>query len=277
MPYETIEVSPVSPALGAEISGVNLAEPLGNQAFSEIHDALMEHQVIFFRDQELTLDQHKDFGRRFGELHIHPAMPGPEGHPEILVIHTDENSKSAAGQGWHTDVSADIEPPMGSILHLHQVPESGGDTMFASMYAAYEALSDDMKSFLGDLQAHHESEHVHSRGYVSRSGKLRDGENAYPAALHPIVRTHPATGRKGIYVNSGFTTRIEGLSVTESRAVLDFLFKHIETPEFHCRFSWRNNSIAFWDNRCVQHRALWDYRPHVRSGHRVTVKGDRPV
>lgn len=277
MSYETIEVAPLSPTLGAEISGVNLAEPLGNQAFSEIHDALMEHQVIFFRDQELTLEQHKAFGRLFGDLHIHPAQPGPEGHPEILVIHTDENSKYAAGQGWHTDVSADLEPPMGSILHLHQVPETGGDTMFSSMYAAYEALSDDMKAFLGGLQAHHESEHVHSRGYVSKKGKLRDGENNYPAAVHPIVRTHPVTGRKGIYVNSGFTTRIEGLSRTESRAILDFLFKHIETPEFHCRFSWRENSIAFWDNRCVQHRALWDYHPHVRSGHRVTVKGDRPV
>ena len=277
MPNKTIEVSSISPALGAEISGVNLAEPLGNQAFSEIHDALMEHQVIFFRDQNLTLEQHKEFGRRFGELHIHPAMPGPEGHPEILVIHTDESSKHAAGQAWHTDVSADEAPPMGSILHLHQVPKSGGDTMFASMYAAYEALSDDMKKFLGGLKAHHESEHVHSRGYVSGSGGLRDGENVYPAALHPIVRTHPVTGRKGIYVNSGFTTRVEGLSTKESRAILDFLFKHIEMPEFHCRFRWRNNSIAFWDNLCVQHRALWDYRPHVRSGHRVTVKGDRPI
>lgn len=204
-------------------------------------------------------------------------MPGPEGHPEILVIHTDGNSKHAAGQAWHTDVSADAEPPMGSILHMHQVPNSGGDTMLASMYAAYEALSDDMKSFIGSLRAYHESEHVHSRGYVGRSGKLRDGENAYPAALHPIVRTHPVTGRKGIYVNSGFTTRIEGLLATESRTILNFLFKHIEMPEFHCRFRWRNNSVAFWDNRCVQHRALWDYRPHARSGHRVTVKGGRPV
>ncbi len=277
MSYDTIEVAPLSPVIGAEISGVNLAEPLGNQAFAEIHDALMTHQVVFFRDQDLTLDQHKAFGRLFGELHIHPAMPGPEGHPEILVIHTDENSKYAAGNGWHTDVSADEEPPMGSILHLHEVPEVGGDTMFASMYAAYDALSDTMKEFLGRLNARHESEHVHSRGYVSRKGKLRDGENAYPAASHPIVRTHPVTGRKGIYVNSGFTTRIEGLAAGESRALLDFLYQHIATPEFQCRFNWRNNSVAFWDNRCVQHRSVWDYAPRVRSGYRVTVKGDRPV
>jgi taurine dioxygenase len=277
MSYDTIEVAPLSPVIGAEISGVNLAEPLGNQTFAEIHDALMTHQVVFFRDQELTLDQHKAFGRLFGELHIHPAMPGPEGHPEILVIHTDENSKYAAGNGWHTDVSADEEPPMGSILHLHEVPEVGGDTMFASMYAAYDALSDTMKEFLGGLTARHESEHVHSRGYVSRKGRLRDGENAYPAASHPIVRTHPVTGRKCIFVNSGFTTRIEGLATGESRALLDFLYEHIATPEFQCRFNWRNNSVAFWDNRCVQHRSVWDYAPRVRSGHRVTVKGDRPI
>ncbi len=237
----------------------------------------MEHQAIFFRDQVMDWEQHKAFGKLFGELHIHPAAPGPEGHPEILVIHADENSKYVAGQAWHADVSCDAEPPMGSILHLHTVTEAGGDTMFASMSAAYDALSDTMKSFLDGLQARHESEHVHSCGYVGRKGKLRDGENAYPAATHPVVRTHPVTGRKCLFVNSGFTTRIEGLSRTESRAILDFLFKHIEAPEFHGRFGWRENSIAFWDNRCVQHRALWDYHPHVRSGHRVTVAGDRPV
>ena len=277
MPYETIEVAPLNPVIGAEISGVNLAEPLGNQAFAEIHDALMAHQVVFFRDQELTLEQHKAFGRIFGELHIHPAMPGPEGHPEILVVHADENSKHVAGNAWHTDVSCDEEPPMGSILHLHEVPEVGGDTMFASMYAAYDALSEPMKAFLGGLEARHESEHVHSRGYVSARGKLRDGENVYPSAVHPIVRTHPVTRRKCLYVNSGFTTRIEGLASAESRAVLDFLFEHMATPEYQCRFDWRNNSVAFWDNRCVQHRSVWDYHPQVRSGHRVTVKGDRPV
>ena len=166
---------------------------------------------------------------------------------------------------------------MGSILHLHEVPDAGGDTMFASMYAAYDALSDTMKDILGGLTARHESAHVHSRGYVSRGGKLRDGENVYPEAVHPVVRTHPVTGRKGLYVNSGFTTAIEGLAEKESRALLDFLFRHIETPEFICRFRWAGNSIAFWDNRCVQHRALWDYHPQVRHGYRVTVQGDRPV
>ena len=277
MQYETIKVDPLNPKIGAEISGVNLSKSLGNQTFLDIQNALMRHQVIFFRDQELTLDQHKAFGRLFGDLHIHPAAPGPEGHPEILVVHADENSKHVAGNAWHTDVSADEEPPMGSILHLHEAPKVGGDTIFASMYAAYDALSDKMKEFLGGLSALHESEHVHRRGYVSRVGKLRDGEDVYPSAVHPIVRTHPMTGRKGIYVNSGFTVRVNGLAAGESRALLDFLFEHIATPEFQCRFNWQNNSVAFWDNRCVQHRSVWDYHPHVRSGHRVTVKGDRPV
>jgi len=275
MSYERIEVTPISPVIGAEIGGVDLSEPLGNQVFQEIHDALMAHQVIFFRDQELTLDQHKDFGRQFGELHIHPASPPPEGHPEILIIHADENSTRVAGQGWHTDVSCDVEPPMGSILHLHKVPAPGGDTMFASMYAAYDALSDEIKSFLAPLKAWHSSEHVH-KGRYGHTGKLRDGENTYPKALQPIIRTHPVTGKKGIYVNSSFTTHIDGLKKNESDAILKMLYDHIDTPEFHCRFHWKDNSVAFWDNRCTQHRALWDYFPQVRSGFRVTVAGDKP-
>ncbi len=275
MQYQTITVEPLSPVIGAEISGVDLAQPLGNQTFSEIHDALMTHQVIFFRDQDLTLDQHKAFGRRFGELHIHPTAPAPEGHPEILTVHADENSERVAGQGWHSDVSCDKEPPLGSILHIQKAPESGGDTMFASAYAAYDALSEPMKAFVGGLQARHESKHRYF-GRNKRTGTMRDGENVYPEATHPVVRTHPVTGRKGLFVNAVFTTRIEGLKEKESRALLDFLNDHINTPEFHCRFAWRANSIAFWDNRCVQHHAVWDYYPQTRHGHRVTIQGDRP-
>jgi taurine dioxygenase len=275
MQYQTITVEPLNPVIGAEISGVDLAQPLGNQTFSEIHDALMTHQVIFFRDQDLSLDQHKAFGRRFGELHIHPTAPAPDGHPEILTIHADETSVRVAGQGWHSDVSCDIEPPLGSILHIQQAPESGGDTMFASAYAAYDALSEPMKVFVGGLQAQHESKHRYF-GRNKRTGKMRDGENVYPEATHPVVRTHPVTGRKGLFVNAVFTTRIEGLKETESRTLLDFLNGHINTPEFHCRFPWRDNSIAFWDNRCVQHHAVWDYYPQIRHGHRVTIQGDRP-
>ena len=272
--YDTIEVTPISPHIGAEIAGVDLSRPLGNHTFQEIHDALMAHQVIFFRDQELTLEQHKDFGRRFGPLHIHPAAPAPEGHPEILVIHADESSTRVAGERWHSDVSCDEEPPLGSILHLHEVPSPGGDTMFASMYAAYEALSQPVKDMIGGLQAWHESEHVH-KGRYKGDERLRDGD--YPKALHPVVRTHPITGRKALYVNRVFTTRLEGLTRIESDGILQMLFNQAEKPEFQCRFHWRDDSVAFWDNRCVQHRALWDYYPQTRHGYRVTICGDRPV
>jgi len=274
MDYRKIAVDPLSPVIGAEIAGVDLARPLDDESFAEIHDALLRHVVIFFRDQEITLEQHKDFGRRFGSLHVHPAAPKPEGHPEILVVHADENSKHVAGHGWHSDVSCDEEPPMGSILRLTQVPEGGGgDTMFANMYAAYEALSERMKDYLDGMQAVHSSEHVY-RGRYGLKQDLRD--NAYPENVHPVVRTHPETGRKALYVNAGFTTRLLDVPKAESNGVLDFLFRHVNTPEFHCRFRWRANSIAFWDNRCAQHHALWDYYPQVRHGYRVTIEGDKP-
>lgn len=275
MAFETITVRPLTPRIGAEIDNVDLSQPLGNQTFQEIHDALMRHQVIFFRDQKMSLDQHKALGRMFGELHIHPGSPGPEGHPEILIIHADEKSKRVAGDLWHSDVSCDEEPPMGSILHIHTVPECGGDTLFASMYAAYEALSEPMKAFLAPLTAIHEGEHVY-RGRYSHQG-VDDAGKVYPKAEHPVVRTHPVTGRKALYVNSGFTTRIPQLSKLESDAVLRMLYEHCASPLFQCRFRWEENSVAFWDNRCVQHYAMWDYHPQVRSGFRVTIKGERPV
>ena len=273
MEYQAITVKPISPIIGAEIGGVELSQPMGNQIFQEVHDALMRHQVIFFRDQKMTLDEHKAFGRQFGELHIHPASPSAKNHPEVLVIHADENSKLVSGHGWHSDVSCDAQPPMGSVLHLHTTPEVGGDTMFSSMYAAYEALSDSMKSYLETLTAVHGSEHVYLGRYGEKEN-LRDGN--YPENEHPIVRTHPVTRRRGLYVNSGFTRRIVGLKRRESDALLNFLFDHVRTPEFHVRFQWEDNSVAFWDNRCVQHHALWDYYPQVRSGYRVTIQGDRP-
>ena len=275
MSYQTIQVEPLSPIIGAEILGVDISKPLGNQAFQEIHDALMTHQVIFFRDQEMTLDEHKAFGRRFGELHIHPTAKAPEGHPEIITIHADEKSKVVAGMKWHSDVSCDVEPPMGSILHIHTQPPTGGDTMFASMYAAYDALSQPIREMIGGMKAWHESRVVH-RDRFGASGKLRDGEDVFPEALHPIVRTHPVTGRKALFVNENFTTRIEGLRKNESDAILKMLYDHIATPEFHCRFRWRPKSVAFWDNRCAQHRVVWDYHPAVRHGYRVTIAGDRP-
>jgi taurine dioxygenase len=273
MAYQTIEVRKLTPTIGAEIFGVDLSRELGNQQFQEIHDALMANLVIFFREQKLTPDQHKAFGRRFGRLHIHPAAPGPlEGHPEILVIKATEKSKRVAGEEWHSDVSCEAEPPMGSVLYMHQVPENGGgDTLFASMYAAYEALSAPIQRLVEGLTAVHEGEHV----FRGRYG-INDAGKEFPRAEHPVVRTHPVTGRKGLFVNRGFTTHIVQLKRAESRALLEMLYRHIETPEFHCRFKWRPGSIAFWDNRCAQHHAMWDYYPLSRYGHRVTICGDKP-
>jgi len=268
-----LTVEKLTPHIGAEVLGVDLSRPLDEPTFKQVHDALIENQVIFFRDQQMTPDQQKAFGRLFGELAVHPAAPGlVEGHPEILVIHADEKSKHVAGENWHSDVSCDLEPPMGSILYMHELPPVGGDTLFASMYAAYEALSEPMKRFLEPLTAIHDGEHV----YRGRYG-VDDRGKTFPRAEHPVIRTHPVSRRKALYVNGGFTTRIKQLARPESDAVLQFLYRHVETPEFHCRFRWQVNSVAFWDNRCVQHHAMWDYFPQRRHGHRVTIKGDKPV
>ena len=273
MAYETIRVSPCTAAIGAEISGIDLAKPLGNQQFQELHDALMAYQVLFFRDQPLTLDQHKAFGRLFGDLAIHPNTPGPDGHPEILPIHAVASSKRIAGERWHSDVSCDPEPPMGSILNLKVVPPVGGDTVFASMYAAFNALSPGMKQYLAGLTAIHDG----SMNY-SRTNRLigAEGPKSFPRAEHPVIRTHPVTGRQAIYVNPVFTMAIKDVPENESKAVLDFLYEHCAQPHWQVRFRWQPQSVAFWDNRCVQHIAMWDYFPGVRSGYRVTVKGDKP-
>ena len=274
MSYDSIRVKPVTPRLGAEISGIDLTATLSNAQVDDLHTALAEHQVLFFRDQKLTLDQQKTLGRHFGELHIHPNTPGPEGHPEILPIHADANSKRVAGENWHSDVSCDPEPPLGSILYLHTVPDNGGDTIFASQSAAYDALSPAYKNFLEGLTATHSGE----RSYRRTNGLLGidDRGRVFPQAVHPVVRTHPVTRRKALFVNQGFTDRINELSEEESRSVLDFLFAHATKPAFQVRFRWEPDSVAFWDNRAVQHIAMWDYFPNVRSGSRVTVKGDRP-
>ena len=264
-----LEVVPLTPTIGAEVRGVDLAS-LDDQLFGEIHAAWMEHQVIFFRDQQLTPQQHRALGERFGELHIHPAAPFAHDDPAMMVIHTDESSHRNNGAGWHSDVSADEEPPMASLLHLHQVPSHGGDTLWASMYAAYDALSSTMKELLEPLTALHAADYT---GYYGDHAPQRES----PRATHPVIRTHPVTGRKTIYVNRGFTKKIHELSSTESRAVLGFLFEHVQSPAFQCRFQWSANSLALWDNRCTQHMAIWDYHPQTRSGIRVTVKGDRPV
>jgi len=277
-PYETIAVEKLTPIIGAEITGVDLGKLVSdarpNRQMDEIHRALAENSVIFFRDQHITPQQHLAFGRKFGELHIHPAAPHEGDDPALMKIHADKDSPRANGEGWHTDVSCDLEPPMGSILYIRQCPPRGGDTLFASMYAAYESLSDRMKAYLDGLTALHDGEATY-RGLYANYGVA--DKPAYPSAEHPVVRTHPVTGKKALYVNRGFTRHIIGVPRDESDAILAYLYQHCENPLFQCRFRWSENAIAFWDNRCTQHRAMWDYWPHTRSGTRVTVKGERPV
>ena len=270
----SIEVRPMAPAIGAEIFGVNLDDRLSEQTFQAIHEAWLEHLVLFFRDQDLSVRQLASFGERFGPLHIHPQGDKSE-HPGVLELHTDANSKVYAGRDWHSDVSCDEEPPAASILRLDVVPESGGDTMFSNMYAAYDALSAPMKKLLDGLSALHGGERNY-RGYFGQQpNEMRDGN--YPQAVHPVVRTHPETGRKALFVNTLFTENIVEMSATESQALLEFLYRHVAEPRFQCRFRWEKDSIALWDNRCTLHLALWDYYPQTRSGYRVTVLGDRPV
>jgi taurine dioxygenase len=277
-PYETIAVEKLTPIIGAEISGVDIGKLVSDDARSnrqmdEIHRALAENLVIFFRDQHISPDQHLAFGRKFGDLHVHPAAPN-EGDPALMRIYADKDSPRANGEGWHSDVSCDVEPPMGSILYIKQCPPRGGDTLFANMYAAYEALSDRMKAYLDGLTALHDGEQTY-RGLYANYGVADRPE--YPRAEHPVVRTHPVTGRKGLFVNEGFTTRILGFSAKESDAVLRFLFDHVAKPEFTVRWRWKAGDVAFWDNRCTQHYALADYLPNRRVMHRATILGDRPV
>jgi taurine dioxygenase len=265
--FQSFEATPMTPVIGAEIEGINLGTSLDDQQIKDLHDALLQYQVIFFRDQHMSMDQHKDLGRYFGTLHCHPSIPGPEGHPEILILHSDEKVHMAAS-AWHSDVSCDQVPNLGSILYGKVVPKAGGDTCWSSMYAAYDGLSDAMQDFLSGLTGIHESAHVYA--------KLKGSVENYPTAEHPIIRTHPETGRQSIYVNSIFTTGIKELNKAEERCVLDFLFRHIETPEFQVRFHWQENSVAFWDNRCTQHRATADFFPQTRTMQRVTINGDQP-
>src|SRR3981081_2043502 len=208
MAYDTIQVKPLTPVLGAEISDIDLTATLSNRQVEELHAALAAHQVLFFRDQRIDLEQQKRLGRHFRDLHIHPNTPGPEGHPEILPIHADANSKRIAGERWHSDVSCDEEPPLGSILYLHTVPSSGGDTLFASQYAAYDALSPRLKAYPEGLTATHSGDHVYRRYNVLDDRS--DGGKVFPRASHPIVRTHPVSKRKALFVNSNFTTHIDG-------------------------------------------------------------------
>lgn len=261
----------ITKPIGTEVKGIAL-KSLGDDGVDELRTLASERGVLFFRDQQMTLAEQVAFGRRLGELHVHPAAKAPEGFPEVLVVHTDANSKYTAGNGWHTDVSCDERPPGLSMLRIEQTPPVGGDTLFASMYEAYETLSPSMQDYLSTLHAIHSGD----KAYVGRySGKGADVD--YPTNVHPVIRTHPISGRKGLYVNSGFTVRIKELTQRESDAMLGFLFDHIAYGvRFQVRFTWEPHSVAIWDNRCVQHHASWDYFPETRSGFRVTTRGEAP-
>ena len=269
MSYKTITVSPLTPHIGAEIGGIDLTQALSDRQVQELHDALTEYLVIFFRDQPIDFEAHKTLGRHFGELHIHSGVAGLQEHPEIVAIHTDAESTFFAGDRWHSDLSCDPVPPMGSILHLHTVPPVGGDTFFANMYAAYGALSDGMKTYLEGLTATHDGARVFA-------AITDDPSKRFPRSVHPVVRTHPVTKRKALFVNEQYTEKINELPAEEGKAVLDFLVKHCTRPEFTARFRWTPHTIAFWDNRAAQHLAIWDYFPQTRSGYRVSIVGDKP-
>ena len=273
--YHRIDVRRFAPALGAEVRGVQLADGLDDETYREIRRALLEHQVLFFKEQrEILPAVHVAIGRRFGELHMHPAAPSMAGFPEVFEIHAHRDSKVANGEFWHSDVSCDEIPPLGTMLQIHILPEIGGDTLFANMYAAYEALSAPLKRMLDGLTATHGSEHIYRGRYSDRG--VDDRGKKYPEAVHPVVRTHPETRRKALYVNRTFTTKLNELAPAESEALLELLFTHSEQIDFQIRFRWERNDVAFWDNRCAMHHAVWDYWPHERKGRRVTIKGDRP-
>ncbi len=273
MDLRACEFRKVTPHCGAEVHGIDLSQPLDERAVEAIKTALAAHCVLFFRDQKMTPEQQKALGREFGSLHIHPAWPRVvEGHPEVMEIYADENTKRIAGEDWHSDVSCDPEPPLGTILQMLEVPPVGGDTLFANMVTVFESLSASMQRFLEGMTAVHDGEYVYRGRY---EGASEEGKT-YPRSEHPVVRTHPVSGRKVLFLNRIFTTRIVQLAQRESDAILQMLFAHIEQPEFQCRFHWHPGSIAFWDNRCAQHHALWDYYPHRRSGLRVTIQGDAP-
>lgn len=270
------EVRPTSPSVGAEILGVDLSKPLSAAETGELREALNQFGVIFFREQELTPEQHIAFAERFAEINVNRFFRSVAGYPQIAEVRKEPEQAANIGGGWHTDHSYDEVPALGSILLAREVPEQGGDTMFASMHHAYEALSDGLKRTLQGLRAVHSSRHVFgAAAQYARdvAGRIGNPEMATQDAVHPVVLRHPESGRKILYVNPGFTTHFEGWTQKESKPLLDYLYAHAARPEFNTRFQWRKGSIAFWDNRATWHFAINDYHGERRLMHRITLEG----
>jgi alpha-ketoglutarate-dependent taurine dioxygenase len=272
-----LSVEPVAGALGAEISGVDLARPLSEETIAAIRRAWLDHLVIFFRDQPLSPAEFLAFARCFGEPIEYPFVKGLAEYPEIIPVLKLEHERVNFGGVWHSDTAYLDVPPMASMLVAREIPPYGGDTLFANMYLAYEALSDGLKAMLEGLVAINSS--AKADASRTREDRMKDSAREVKKdyiAAHPVVRRHPETGRRALYVNVAHTVRFDGMTEEESAPLLDYLFRHQTRPEFSCRFRWRPGSIAFWDNRCAQHNAINDYAGHRRLLHRITLAGDVP-
>jgi taurine dioxygenase len=274
-----LDTRPLSGVLGAEVFGVDLSN-LTDADFGRINDAFIEHHVLVFGDQDLSPEAQLSFGRRFGELDTHPFVHGNAEYPELLDVITVPEDRVNFGGGWHTDVTFLEEPDLGSILYAVDPPPVGGDTLFANQHAAYRSLSETMKHLLDGLVAVHSAGPQYAEGGLSTTSKAMETRNAELAANtveHPVIRTHPVSGRKGLYVNQAFTIGIKGMKPAESQALLGFLFDVAVHERFTCRVRWQPGTLVMWDNRSVQHYALFDYAGQRRHMRRITVKGDRPA
>jgi taurine dioxygenase len=272
-----IEVRPIAGAIGAEIHNVDVSKDLDEGTIANIRRALLDHCVIFFREQKLDAERHKAFTRRFGKIFIHPNYVGMQSDPEIIVITREPGDKRIVGEEWHADTTMVREPPLGAILYAVEVPPYGGDTLFANQYLAYEALSEGMKGMLSRLRAVHSDRKVagpQANRNAQRSTKVReDADWRETVSAHPVVVTHPETQRKLLYVNASYTQGFEDMTEEESRPLLDYLLEHGHRPEFTCRFRWETGSIAFWDNRCCKHLAIHDAGPFRRIMRRTQICG----
>jgi taurine dioxygenase len=279
-PYRTITVAPLAGAIGAEIGGVDLAQDLREDVVAEIRRAWLAHLVVFFRDQQLDEDRFLAFARRIGPIDRYPFVPGLDGFPDVIAVVKLPHEKVNFGGIWHSDTTYLAEPPMATMLLAREIPPAGGDTLFASMYAAYEALSPTLREMLRPLRGVNSSalaDVSKTREDRIRESHADDDASRTYESVHPVVRTHPETGRQALFVNVAHTARFDGMTEEESRPLLQFLFQHQVRPEFTCRFRWQVGSLALWDNRCVQHNPVNDYHGWKRVLHRITLKGDRPT